>query len=94
MRRAKELSLYTVYRIFASDSKVLGHVTGNRVIGEYADFVEILPGLMPKVIRRMCRELAVPVITGGLISEKEDVIAALDAGAAAISATNEDVWGM
>ena len=49
---------------------------------------------MPKVIRRMCRELAVPVITGGLISEKEDVIAALDAGAAAISATNEDVWGM
>lgn len=94
VRRAKELSLYTVYRIFAIDSKVLGHVTGNRAIGEYADFVEILPGLMPKVIRRMCRELAVPVITGGLISEKEDVIAALDAGAAAISATNEDVWGM
>lgn len=94
IRRARELSLYTVYRIFAIDSKVLDNVAGNRAICEYADFVEILPGLMPKVIRMMCRHLAVPVITGGLISEKEDVIAALDAGAAAISATNQDVWEM
>ena len=94
IRRAKELSLYTVYRIFAIDSKVLDNVAGNRAICEYADFVEILPGLMPKVIRMMCRHLTVPVITGGLISEKEHVIAALNAGAAAISATNQVVWGM
>ena len=33
-----------------------------------------------------------PVIAGGLISDKEDIIAALDAGAAAISSTNPAIW--
>lgn len=94
IRQAKELSLHTVYRIFAIDSRVMDHVAGNRSIYEYADVVEILPGLMPKVIRMMSKNLSVPVITGGLISEKEDVIAALNAGAAAISTTNQDVWRM
>ena len=29
------------------------------------DIIEILPGLMPKVIRRVCRLVKVPVIAGG-----------------------------
>ena len=36
--------------------------------------------------------VSVPVIAGGLISDKEDIIAALDAGAAAISTTKEELW--
>ena len=35
-----------------------------------------------------------PVIAGGLISDKEDVIEALDAGAISVSTTNQDVWFM
>ena len=31
-------------------------------------------------------------IAGGLISDKEDIIAALDAGAASISTTKEELW--
>lgn len=92
IKRAKELSLSTVYRIFVIDSKVLDNV--NHHISDYADIVEILPGLMPKVIRRMVKSMPVPIIAGGLISEKEDVIAALNAGAIAISTTNEGVWRM
>ncbi len=94
IRRARELSLFTVYRIFALDSRVMDNVAANRSIGEYADVVEILPGLMPKVIRMMKKMIPIPLITGGLISERADVIAALDAGAAAISTTNKDVWLM
>ena len=36
----------------------------------------------------------VPVLTGGLIADKEDVLAALEAGATAISTTNQAVWDM
>ena len=36
--------------------------------------------------------VSVPVIAGGLISDKEDIIAALDAGAASISTTKEELW--
>ena len=43
---------------------------------------------MPKVIRRVCRLVRVPVIAGGLISDKEDVMAALSAGAISVSTTN------
>ena len=34
------------------------------------------------------------MIAGGLITEKEDVIAALSAGAIAVSSTNQDVWNL
>ena len=44
--------------------------------------------------RPSCRRLFLflPVIAGGLISDKEDVMGALGAGAAAVSTTNQKVW--
>ena len=56
------------------------------------DFIEVLPALMPKAIAKVCRISSVPVITGGLVSDKEDVMALLDAGVISISSTNEQVW--
>lgn len=58
------------------------------------DAVEILPGLMPKIIKKLCSTVNVPIIAGGLISDKEDVMNALTAGAVAISVTNQRVWFM
>ncbi len=49
---------------------------------------------MPKVIRRICEESPIPVIAGGLITEREDIVAALNAGAVSISTTNRKVWFM
>ena len=92
IKRGKQLGLSTIYRIFVIDSKALSNL--NRHIADYADIVEILPGLMPKIISRMRKKMGVPIIAGGLIAEKEDVIQALNAGAVAISTTNEDVWNM
>ena len=60
----------------------------------YKRQIEILPGLMPKVIRRVARLVKLPVIAGGLISEKEDVMAALSAGAISVSSTNQSVWSV
>lgn len=59
------------------------------------DVIEMLPGVIaPKIISRLCRALRLPVIAGGLISEKEDIMAALGAGAVSISTTDEKVWFM
>ena len=49
---------------------------------------------MPKVIRRICAEVRIPVIAGGLITDREDIMAALNAGAISISTTNRKVWFM
>ncbi|MDD3369765.1 MAG: glycerol-3-phosphate responsive antiterminator [Lachnospiraceae bacterium] len=92
IKRARELKLTTIYRMFVIDSKVFDNMSHH--FAEQADIVEILPGLMPKIIRKMTRMISVPIIAGGLITDKEDVIQALDAGAIAISTTNENVWSM
>ena len=93
-RRAKELGLVAIQRFFLLDSMAIDNIS--RHLGpETSDLIEVLPGLMPKIISRV-RLVAAgkPVIAGGLIREKEDVTAALTAGAVAVSATSPAVWEM
>ncbi|MFI3174468.1 MAG: glycerol-3-phosphate responsive antiterminator [Bacillota bacterium] len=91
IKRAKELGLFTVYRIFVIDSMSLKNIeTQPKAIK--ADFIEILPGTMPRTIQKICKISKQPVIAGGLISEKVEVMEALDAGAIAISTTNQMIW--
>ena len=56
------------------------------------DVIEVLPALMPKIVSKVCKLSPAPVIAGGLVSEKEDVMTLLQAGAISISSTNENVW--
>lgn len=58
------------------------------------DYVEILPGLIPRVIGELSRSMNAPIIAGGLIKSKEEVVAALSAGAVAVSTTAEAVWAL
>ena len=55
--------------------------------------IEVLPGVMPKITRRICQNSRVPVIAGGLISDKEDIMVAT-VQAVSISTTNQAVWFM
>lgn len=91
--RARQLGMLSIYRIFVLDSKAIESAK-KQVHGLEADMVEILPGVMPKIIKKMCGIFKCPVIAGGLIQDKEDVMQALDAGAISISTTNQDVWRM
>ena len=56
------------------------------------DFVEILPGIMPRVIAEISARTQVPVIAGGLLRDKADVMAAMRAGAAAVSTSAPGLW--
>ncbi len=93
IKHAKELGLFTVFRFFVIDSMAFEHIKKQSETVK-PDFIEILPGVMPKVIKRISSMANVPVIAGGLISDKEDVISALSAGAVSISSTNPEVWFM
>ena len=76
IRRAKELGLFTVLRVFVIDSMALENIARDRALVE-PDVFEILPGVMPDVLRRICASISTPVIAGGLLSQKKDVLAAL-----------------
>ena len=85
VRRAKELGLFTVLRFFVIDS------LSQRGMSR-PDFIEVLPGVMPKVLRKIAKVSRIPMIAGGLVTDREDVIQALSAGAVAVSTTNREVW--
>ena len=91
IKRAKELGLFTILRLFLIDSMAYENID-RQVKSSRPDLIEILPALMPKVIAKVCQSTSTPVIAGGLVSEKEDILALLDAGATSISSTNEKIW--
>lgn len=93
IKRAKDLGLYTIYRLFAIDSMSLASLKNQQSMIK-ADFIEILPGTIPRVIKKVCKISSRPIIAGGLITEKIEVLEALEAGAIAISSTNQNVWFM
>ena len=90
LRQAKELGLFTVQRFFAVDS------AGVESLGEMfrstgPDLMEIMPGVVTKVISRYA-DAGVPVIAGGLIQVKSEVTDALGAGATAVSTGQPELW--
>ncbi len=89
IRYAKQRGLLTIQRYFLLDSRVLDNLSRN---GCPADFLEVLPGVMPKIIKHLTETIDKPLIAGGMIRDKEDVMAALSAGAVAVSSTNDQVW--
>ena len=96
VRWAKELGIFAVLRFFVIDSLALKNIENLEMQcgTSRPDFIEVLPGVMPKVLGRIAKVSRIPMIAGGLITEKEDVIAALSAGAIAVSSTNQDVWNL
>lgn len=94
VRRAKELGIFAVLRFFVIDSLALKNIENLEMQcgTSRPDFIEVLPGVMPKVLGRIAKVSRIPMIAGGLITEKEDVIAALSVWAIAVSSTNQDVW--
>ena len=91
IKRARELGLATVMRFFMIDSMAYAGIK-DQIIQSKPDVIELLPGLMPKIVKKVATMTKRPIIAGGLISDREDVMSILDAGATAVSSTNQDVW--
>lgn len=89
IRRGRELGLITIQRFFLLDSLAFENVLRQ---SSGADAIDILPGVMPKTLRRLAERLHLPLIASGLISDKEDIMAALGAGAVAVSSTSSPLW--
>ncbi len=91
IRRARHRGLLTIQRAFILDSLFLTTLSGQLELGK-PDFVEILPGILPRIITEISTQTPVPIIAGGLLRDKADVIAAMRAGAAAVSTSAPSLW--
>ena len=93
VRRAQQLGLITVQRAFILDSMSITGLHSQLAVGK-PDFIEILPGIMPRIITEITQSTEIPVIAGGLIKYKDEVVGAIRAGAVAVSTTCRAVWKM
>ncbi|MBE6884636.1 MAG: glycerol-3-phosphate responsive antiterminator [Ruminococcaceae bacterium] len=91
VKAAREYGLIAIQRFFLIDSIALDNARRHIEQG-IPDLIEVLPALAPKIISKLRSEYSIPIIAGGLISDKDDVITALSAGASAISTTKRDIW--
>ncbi|MDW0116142.1 glycerol-3-phosphate responsive antiterminator [Sporosarcina thermotolerans] len=91
VKAAKELGLRTIQRIFLLDQAAI--TKGIEMVKScQPDAVEILPGIIPKVIDQLSRELDYPIIAGGLITDLSEVYEALQVGALAVSSGDPEMW--
>ena len=85
-----KIGFLVILRCFLIDSLSLN--TTEKLFNEtYIDAIEILPGVMPKIIEQISKRSSIPIIAGGLISDCEDVNLALKSGAVAISTTKLNI---
>jgi len=93
IRAAKEMGLFSIQRLFMLDALSLDSgISSIKTIRP--DAVEILPGIMPRVTKAISTDVNIPIITGGLISDKDEVIASIKAGAIGVSTSKEEIWYM
>ena len=91
VKHAADIGLIGILRNFIIDSMAMENVK-KQVELAHPDMIEMMPGIMPEIIEKLKNEIKLPLIAGGLISDKKDVIAALSAGADAVSTTKEELW--
>ncbi len=91
IKQARELGLKTVQRFFVLDSRSV-ETTLEALRSSRPDMLEIMPGISPKTIRRLCALTTTPVIAGGLIETPAEIADALSAGAHAVSTGRQLLW--
>lgn len=91
VKLARECGLATVQRFFIVDSHSVDTAVES-IKSSKPDMIEIMPGILPRTISNFKNKVKMPVIAGGLIETKSDIIDAIKAGASAISTAKQELW--
>ena len=92
IRMARELGLFTVQRFFIVDSQSVA-TTLEGLKAAKPDMIEIMPGIVTKVIADLKTKLDIPIIAGGMIESRLEARDAIQSGAKAVSTSNRELWG-
>src|SRR5699024_754652 len=87
----KKHHLLAIQRLFLLDR--LSFDSNVKLSGKTkADYIELLPGTMPNIIKEIQTKTDIPIIAGGLITNKSEITAAMEAGAVAVSTSDASLW--
>lgn len=87
----KKHRLLAIQRLFLLDR--LSFDSNVKLSGKTkADYIELLPGTMPNIMKEIQTKTDIPIIAGGLITNKSEITAAMEAGAVAVSTSDASLW--
>ncbi|RSD26826.1 glycerol-3-phosphate responsive antiterminator [Mesobacillus subterraneus] len=89
--KAKQKGVIAVQRVFLIDSHAL-EKSYKLLERTQPDYIEVLPGAMPWMIKEVKERVNIPIFAGGLIRTADEVKSALAAGASAITTSKRDLW--
>ncbi|GAK10459.1 glycerol-3-phosphate responsive antiterminator [Geomicrobium sp. JCM 19039] len=93
IKLAKKQNLLTIQRLFIIDrNAVQKGITMTK--DSQPDAIEVLPGIIPKVIHQFLESSKLPIIAGGLVDREQEVHEALEAGVLAVSTGEADLWNL
>ncbi len=91
IRAARKEGISTIQRIFLIDSLSLQKSIAS--IGENdPDAIEVMPGIATEVLPLLRAQTDKPIMVGGLVYSERLIRAAFDAGADAVSMSDESLW--
>lgn len=88
---AKKNDLLTIQRVFLLDSLALEQNI-KQIQRFQPDYIEMLPGLMPSVIKNIKEKTRIPIILGGLVTTEDEINLALESGAVGVSTSHTELW--
>lgn len=91
IRYAMEKGMFTIQRVFLIDSMSYENSIKTAQLIK-PNMVEVMPGIMPNILKRISKQLPMPIIAGGLVETKEDIIEILNSGALAASTGMKELW--
>lgn len=91
IQTAKRKQVLTVQRVFLLDTNAL-ESSYKMIRQTQPDYIELLPGILPGLIREVKERTGLPILTGGFLRSVEDVEQALQAGAEAVTSSNRVLW--
>lgn len=93
IKLSKKLGMYTVQRFFMVDSHSVETAVESAKSSK-ADMIEIMPGTLSKVVKRLKKELEMPIVAGGLVETESEIKDVLLSGATAVSTGKKEFWGI
>lgn len=91
IKYARERGVFCIQRFFMVDSASFKNSV-KTVKKTKPSMVELMPGIIPDVIKEFTSRIETPTIAGGLVTQKKQVINALSCGAIGVSTGNETLW--
>lgn len=91
VKTAMKMGLFTIQRFFLMDTEGLDNISKSLAQIE-PDIIEVMPARIPEMIGEIKSFTALPIISGGLLAERDHTLACLKHGAAAVSTSRTELW--